>query len=662
MKASKPRLFQFCGLVMASAVLRQLLRVGVRHDTVRNGRPWQPTGRRIRATGGIAFAARSTARGITSRRGHVPPPIAEFQSTYSLIRELRSDRRAVVDRQGTQALHDRATQGSATKPPPDPAYMTLVSLMLSAQTKDEVTAEAVAKLRAHGLTVPNVLATPEADLKELIKRVGFHNRKARHILATTRILQEEHGGNVPQTLDELLQLPGVGPKMAILLLQIVYGKVVGISVDTHVHRIANSLGWVETARPEQTRRALEQWVPREYWGSLNPLLVGLGQEAQTRKEQLRLKASTCSRPGEAAALLQKLGLETASEPVVPASPTGPAMVGLRVRRTPTPRRRPLSAGRNLRILALNVNSLRALLAKPALSGALKEVVAREAPDIFCMSEHKLKEEDVTLHAARLQELLPTFTEVHFTCSTTHKGYAGVALLVRRDGALAGQTPIDVREGFGHVQTGDTIVDKEGRVLTLELPELFVVTVYVPNSGTALKRLGYRVDRAAEHCWDRSFGDYLQRLQATKPVIVIGDLNCAHTVRDIHNMYACTGFPDGLEALPLDEQYKGLSAVRKQAGLTPEERESFSMLLEHTGMVDTFRALHPDASGVFSYFSQRVPRNRQLNRGLRLDYVLASQSLCQAGRSTGPYVHDSFVLDQDAPLSDHVTIGCDVTLP
>ena len=161
------------------------------------------------------------------------------------------------------------------------------------------------------------------------------------------------------------------------------------------------------------------------------------------------------------------------------------------------------------------------------------------------------------------------------------------------------------------------------------------------------------------------------------------------------------FPSDLAALPLEEQYKGLTSSKKQAGLTPEERASFTQLLETTGAVDTFRALHPSAHGVFSFFSARFPALRQMNKGLRLDYVIASQSLCSglqpqpdvvplplaaaaaatadaaevaetaaapsdassASASTAtaatpalPFIQDSFILDQAEPVSDHVPVG------
>lgn len=151
------------------------------------------------------------------------------------------------------------------------------------------------ELRRHGLTVDSILATPDTTLNALIAKVGFHKNKTRYIKETTRILRDRYNGRVPDTLDELLALPGIGPKMALLALQIIHAKVEGISVDTHVHRLSNALGWARTKRPEQTRRVLEGWVPRRCWPDLNVLLVGLGQETQTERQKLVAKCLACSR-------------------------------------------------------------------------------------------------------------------------------------------------------------------------------------------------------------------------------------------------------------------------------------------------------------------------------------------------------------------------------
>jgi len=238
-------------------------------------------------------------------------PPAGWRSTYDLITELRADRTAVVDSMGSEAIATSA--GSAE----ERNYQVLISLMLSSQTKDTVNAATMAKLRAHGLTMANILATPDDELDELIRAVGFHNNKVKFIKATTRLLVDEHDSTVPDTLEALTALPGVGPKMALICLNVCFDKIVGISVDTHVHRISNQLGWTgggaPTKNPEATRAALESWMPFEVWGEVNLLLVGLGQEVQTEKPKLLRKALACSDPPAALRLLEVCGVDVAKE-------------------------------------------------------------------------------------------------------------------------------------------------------------------------------------------------------------------------------------------------------------------------------------------------------------------------------------------------------------
>jgi endonuclease-3 len=124
---------------------------------------------------------------------------------------------------------------------------------MSSQTKDEITFSTLKSLVLdHNLSVDVVIATPEATLNEWISKVGFHNQKAKHIKQTTQILKEKYEGKVPDKFEDLIGLPGVGPKMAHLVLQEAFDKVEGISVDTHVHRISNRLKWVKSSTPLET--------------------------------------------------------------------------------------------------------------------------------------------------------------------------------------------------------------------------------------------------------------------------------------------------------------------------------------------------------------------------------------------------------------------------
>ncbi|CAE6434321.1 unnamed protein product [Rhizoctonia solani] len=150
--------------------------------------------------------------------------------------------------------------------------------MLSSQTKDEVTAAAVENLRRvlpGGLTVDSILAAEPSVISNAIGKVGFWRRKTDYIRAAAQILRDKYDSDVPKTVDELCSLPGVGPKMAFLVLQVAWDINVGIGVDIHVHRITNRLGWHKppTNTPEQTRLNLQSWLPRHLHAPVNPLLV-----------------------------------------------------------------------------------------------------------------------------------------------------------------------------------------------------------------------------------------------------------------------------------------------------------------------------------------------------------------------------------------------------
>lgn len=153
--------------------------------------------------------------------------------------------------------------------------------MLSSQTKDTTNALAMRRLQTKlpppGLTLENILAVDPVQLNELIYAVGFHNNKTRYIKAAALILRDRFGGDIPDTIEDLTSLPGVGPKMGYLCLSAAWGRTEGIGVDVHVHRITNLWKWHKTKTPEETRKALQGWLPRDKWHEINHLLVGFGQ-------------------------------------------------------------------------------------------------------------------------------------------------------------------------------------------------------------------------------------------------------------------------------------------------------------------------------------------------------------------------------------------------
>ncbi|MCX6090456.1 MAG: endonuclease III [Candidatus Atribacteria bacterium] len=155
-------------------------------------------------------------------------------------------------------------------------FIILTGCILSLRTKDPLTLVVAKRLLGIARTPEQILQIPEDTLSEIIYPVGFYRRKARTLRNIAQILWEQHQGKVPDTLDELLELPGVGRKTANLVITVAFGKP-GISVDTHVHRIVNRWGYVNTPTPDKTEMALREKLPLEYWIPVNSLLVLFGQ-------------------------------------------------------------------------------------------------------------------------------------------------------------------------------------------------------------------------------------------------------------------------------------------------------------------------------------------------------------------------------------------------
>jgi endonuclease III len=239
------------------------------------------------------------ARKHTSPSGTVTvEPPSNWSEMYDIIKAMRQrNPTAPVDTMGCEDLYWRGA------PPKEKRYHTLTALMLSSQTKDTVTAVAMQRLHRElvpgsqqstaypdapfgtvdepdyqsVLTVANVINCDATHLDHLIGKVGFHNNKTKYIKQTATILQERYDSDIPETIEGLVALPGVGPKMGYLCLSAAWGIDQGIGVDVHVHRITNMWGWHKTKTPEETRLALQAWLPKDRWHEINKMLVGLGQ-------------------------------------------------------------------------------------------------------------------------------------------------------------------------------------------------------------------------------------------------------------------------------------------------------------------------------------------------------------------------------------------------
>jgi len=162
-------------------------------------------------------------------------------------------------------------------------YKTLVSTVLSARTKDEVTLEASKRLFAKAPDLKSLSLLDQLEIRNLIYPVGFYKTKAKHLKELARTVLAKYGGKVPMTRSDLVSLPGVGVKTANLVLNRAFG-IPAIAVDTHVHRISNLLGWVHTKTPEQTEKELVKILPKKYWSDMNKLFVSIGRQFTSKKK------------------------------------------------------------------------------------------------------------------------------------------------------------------------------------------------------------------------------------------------------------------------------------------------------------------------------------------------------------------------------------------
>ncbi|PHJ20795.1 endonuclease iii family 1 protein [Cystoisospora suis] len=219
---------------------------------------------------GDAHDAKSSSR-IPSE---LPP---HFHEIWEAIKDMRAKRDAPVDSMGCEALGEIAIQrGGGEK---DKRFSILVAVMLSSQTKDEQTAACMERLRAADVLSPQKMARlSTSELSSLLYGVGFHQNKAVFLKEACEVLLNQYGGDIPPTYEELIKLKGVGPKMAHITVHAAWGRVEGIAVDVHVHRISNRLNWVKTKNPIDTGKALERFLPRDLWSEVNLLLVGFGQQ------------------------------------------------------------------------------------------------------------------------------------------------------------------------------------------------------------------------------------------------------------------------------------------------------------------------------------------------------------------------------------------------
>ena len=251
----------------------------------------------------------------------------------------------------------------------------------------------------------------------------------------------------------------------------------------------------------------------------------------------------------------------------------------------------------MKFISWNVNGLRACLQK-----GWQDFFNKEEADFFCLQETKLQEGQISLD-------LPGYEQ--YWCYAEKKGYSGTAIFAKH-------TPLSVTYGLGIPE-----LDTEGRLITLEYPDFYLLTCYTPNAQRELARIDHRLK------WEEAFRQYMAALDTKKPVILCGDLNVAHKEIDLKNP----------------------SSNRGSAGFSDEERAAFSALLD-AGFTDSFRHLNPDATGCYTWWSYMF-KARQNNAGWRIDYFVVSDRLAE--RITAAPIYS------DILGSDHCPVGLELNI-
>ncbi len=415
-------------------------------------------------------------------------------------------------------------------------FKVLVATILSARTKDETTSKASARLFKEAPDVHALGGLSEGKIRKLIKPVGFFNNKAKYLHSLPDALKV-YDYKVPDEIDELLKLPGVGRKTANLVLSVAFDKA-AICVDTHVHRIMNIWGFVNTKHPEATEKALREILPIKYWKKINSILVTFGQEC------CKPVGPHCDR--------------CLFEQDCPKNGV-------------TPRRIKSTIPGTMTFISWNVNGLRAVEKK-----GFVDIIKESGADIFAVQETRVQSEQMSDKLKNIDGYFSYFAQAK------KKGYSGV-------GVYAKKKPLKVTIGIGADQ-----FDDEGRILTLEFADFFLVNAYFPNAQHELKRIDYKLT------FNNALFEYVKQLADKKTTIICGDFNVAHKAIDLANP----------------------KANEKNPGFSIEERSWMDRFI-HAGWVDTFRVFNQQP-GQYSWWSYRF-NARSKNIGWRIDYFIIDEN-------------------------------------
>jgi len=449
-------------------------------------------------------------------------------------------------------------------------FKVLVATILSARTKDEVTAAASRRLFKRVTTASDLESIPVKELEKIIYPVGFFRNKAKHLSLLPGALREKFDSRIPDDVESLIKLPGVGRKTANLVVAVAFNKP-AICVDTHVHRIMNIWGHVTTANPLETEMALREKLPEQYWTRINSILVAFGQGTC---KPLRPHCDRC-------VLLD----------LCPQNGVNPRRL-LQQKKTAAQASPPKTAV--WKLVSWNVNGLRAAL-KNGFLDAFHELDA----DIFALQEIKVLPDQLPDDVVNLDGYLS------YWYPARKKGYSGTAVFTRHK-------PLQVIYGLEVPE-----FDQEGRVLTLEFDDFYLVNIYFPNAQHGLKRLDFKSE------FNRAVRNFMDRLSEKKSVVMCGDLNVAHKPIDLAN-------PKSNE---------------KNPGYSPEER-AWMDEVTGAGYIDTFRKFNqePDQYTWWSYrFSARAK-----NIGWRIDYFLVDPG--SEDRVVNAVIHDDVLGSDHCPVS------------
>lgn len=448
-------------------------------------------------------------------------------------------------------------------------WKVLVATILSARTNDATTAEAVKRLFSVVNSIKALCELSVAEIEKLIYPVGFFRNKAKYLKALYSALENEFQGEIPETVEALIKLPGVGRKTANLVVAIGFHKP-AICVDTHVHRIMNIWGFVKTKTPLETEMQLREKLPVKYWLTVNSLMVAHGQAV------CRPVSPKC----------WQCVLE-------------PKCLKLNVK----PRKKEIvvkkKSSNTIDLISWNVNGIRAAEKKDFIS-----YVKKSSAEIIAIQETKAQTSQLS------DELVNIDGYTSHWFSAQKKGYSGVAIYTKIN-------PINVINGIAQAE-----FDDEGRVITAEYKNFYLINCYFPNSQDELKRIDYKL------AFNKAILNYCNILRKKKTVLICGDFNVAHKAIDLKNP----------------------KANENNAGYSLPEREAMDKFIA-AGYVDTFRMFNRSPEE-YSWWSYRFSA-RSKNIGWRIDYFCVDEKskdrICNAH------------IFQNIMGSDHCPVGVTISV-